>query len=187
MLGQAIGTTLAAVLCIVLLRGSYELGFGFGELWEILKRGSSRVPIASSIWVIQNADIFLLSRYVSHEQIGLYTLASRTGFMVAFLPQAFRMALRPIRKTAVFKAFRQEYGGPVAQGQLLAYFVLITLTAVLAMVLMRRDPDPDRRAPVRVGRSAHPADRGGHVDAGALPHREQRGDLSEQAAHASSS
>jgi len=134
-LGSAIGTTLAAVLCIVRLRGSYELGFSFGELWEILKRGSSRVPIASSMWVIQNADIFLLSRYVSHEQIGLYTLASRTGFMVAFLPQSFRMALRPIRKTAVFKAFRQEYGGPVAQGQLLAYFVLITLTAVLAMVL----------------------------------------------------
>jgi hypothetical protein len=45
------------------------------------------------------------------------------------------MALRPIRKAAVFKAYRQEYGGPVAQGQLLAYFLLITLTAVLAMVL----------------------------------------------------
>ncbi len=123
------------MLCIVLLRGSYQLGFSFGELWEILKRGSIRVPIASSMWVIQNADIFLLSRYVSHKQIGLYTLASRTGFMVAFLPQAFRMALRPIRKTAVFRAYRQEYGVSVAQGQLLAYFVLITLTAVLAMVL----------------------------------------------------
>ena len=133
--GQAIGTTLATVLCIALLRGSYQLGFSFGELWEILKRGSIRVPIASSMWVIQNADIFLLSRFVSHEQIGLYTLASRTGFMVAILPQGFRMALRPIRKSAVFTAYRQEYGVPVAQGQLLAYFVLITLTAVLAMVL----------------------------------------------------
>ena len=87
------------------------------------------------MWLIQNADIFLLSRYVSNEQLGLYTLASRTGFMVAFLPQAFRMALRPIRKAAVFKAYRREYGTAVAQGQLLAYFVLITLTAVLAMVL----------------------------------------------------
>ena len=133
--GQAIGTTLATVLCIALLRGSYQLGFCFGELWEILKRGSIRVPIASSMWVIQNADIFLLSRFVSHKQLGLYTLASRTGFMVAFLPQGFRMALRPIRKTAVFRAYRQEYGVAVAQGQLLAYFVLITLTAVLAMVL----------------------------------------------------
>ena len=134
-IGQAIGTTLATVLCIVLLRGSYQLGFSFGELWEILKAGSIRVPIASSMWVIQNADIFLLSRFVSHEQIGLYTLASRTGFMVAILPQGFRMALRPIRKAAVFRAYRQEYGVPVANGQLLAYFVLITLTAVLAMVL----------------------------------------------------
>jgi O-antigen/teichoic acid export membrane protein len=134
-IGQAVGTTLAAVLCIALLRGSYQLGFSFGELREILKRGAIRVPIASSMWVIQNVDVFLLSRFVSHEQIGLYTLASRTGFMVAFLPQGFRMALRPIRKTAVFRAYRQEYGVPVAQGQLLAYFVLITLTAVLAMVL----------------------------------------------------
>ncbi len=133
--GQAIGTTLAAVLCLALLRGSFQLGFSFGELWQILKKGSIRVPIASSMWVIQNADIFLLSRFVSHEQIGLYTLASRTGFMVAILPQGFRMALRPIRKAAVFRAYRQEYGAPVAQGQLLAYFVLITLTAVLAMVL----------------------------------------------------
>jgi O-antigen/teichoic acid export membrane protein len=103
-LGQAIGTTLAAVLCIALLRGSFQLGFGFGELREILKRGALRVPIASSMWVVQNMDVFMLSRYVSHEQIGLYTFASRTGFMVAFLPQGFRMALRPIRKTAVFRA-----------------------------------------------------------------------------------
>ncbi|HYY73568.1 MAG TPA: oligosaccharide flippase family protein, partial [Solirubrobacterales bacterium] len=134
-LGQAIGTTIAAALCIVLLRGSYQLGFDFGELREILKRGSMRVPIASSMWVIQNADVFLLSRYVNHSELGLYTFASRTGFMVAFLPQGFRMALRPIRKGATYRAYRREYGVSVAQGQLLAYFVLVTLTAVLAMVL----------------------------------------------------
>ncbi|HXE99229.1 MAG TPA: lipopolysaccharide biosynthesis protein [Solirubrobacterales bacterium] len=134
-LGQAVGTTLAAVICIALLRGSFQLGFDFGELWEILKRGSIRVPIASSMWVIQQADVFILSRYVSHSELGIYTFASRTGFMVAFLPQGFRMALRPIRKGAAFRAFRREYGVPVAQGQLLAYFVLVTLTAVLAMVL----------------------------------------------------
>jgi hypothetical protein len=55
--------------------------------------------------------------------------------MVAFLPQGFRMALRPIRKTAMYEAFRREYGIAVAQGQLLAYFYLLTLTAILAMVL----------------------------------------------------
>ena len=47
----------------------------------------------------------------------------------------------------------------------------------------RRDPDPDRRAAVRVGRPDRPADRGGDVDAGALPDREQHVELPEQAAH----
>jgi O-antigen/teichoic acid export membrane protein len=134
-IGQAIGTTLATVLCIFFLRKSFQLGFSFRELAEILKRGAIRIPIASSMWTVQNADSFILSRFLDHKSIGLYNLASRTGFMVAFLPQGFRMALRPLRKTAVYRAYRQEYGIAVAQGQLLAYFILITLTAVLAMVL----------------------------------------------------
>ena len=105
------------------------------ELKEILKRGAIRIPIATSLWVVQNSDSFILSRFLDHKSIGLYNLASRTGFMVAFLPQGFRMALRPIRKTAMYEAFRREYGIAVAQGQLLAYFYLLTLTAILAMVL----------------------------------------------------
>ena len=102
--------------------------------------------------------------------------------MVAFLPQGFRMALRPIRKTAVYEAFRQEYGVAVANGQLLAYFLLITLTAVLAMVLGGEILIQIGGPRVRVGRPDHPADRGGDVDAGALPDRQQHGELSEQAA-----
>ena len=54
------------------------------------------------MWVVQNADSFILSRFVDHKDIGLYNLASRTGFMVAFLPQGFRLALRPVRKTACY-------------------------------------------------------------------------------------
>jgi O-antigen/teichoic acid export membrane protein len=134
-IGQTIGTTTATLICIALIWSSFELGFSFRELKEILKRGALRAPIASSMWVVQNADSFILSRFLDHKAIGLYNFASRTGFMVSFLPQGFRMSLRPIRKTAVYEAYRQEYGGAVANGQLLAYFWLITLTAVLAMVL----------------------------------------------------
>ena len=134
-LGQAIGTTLATVICVWLIRRSFQFGFSFGEVGQILRKGALRIPIASSMWVIQNADAFILSRFLDHKDIGLYNLASRTGFMVAFLPQGFRMALRPIRKGAVYTAYKKEYGQAVAQGQLLAYFILITLTAVLAMVL----------------------------------------------------
>jgi O-antigen/teichoic acid export membrane protein len=133
--GQAIGTVAATIVCVALIWTSFQRAFSFGELSEILKRGAIRIPIGSSLWIVQNMDIFLLSRFVGHKDLGLYTLASRTGFMVAFLPQGFRMALRPIRKSAAYEAFRREYGIAVANGQLLAYFYLITLTAILAMVL----------------------------------------------------
>jgi O-antigen/teichoic acid export membrane protein len=133
--GQALGTVAATMVAVVLIWGSFQRAFSFGELKQILKRGAIRVPIGTSMWIVQNMDVFLLSRFVGHKDIGLYTLASRTGFMVAFLPQGFRMALRPIRKSAAYEAFRREYSLAVANGQLLAYFYLITLTAILAMVL----------------------------------------------------
>ena len=109
---------------MALIWKSFQKVFSFGELAEILKRGAIRIPIATSLWVTQNSDSFILSRFLDHKSIGLYNLASRTGFMVAFLPQGFRMALRPIRKTATYEAFRREYGIAVAQGQMLAYFYL---------------------------------------------------------------
>ncbi len=133
--GQTIGTCTATALCVALIWTSFQKVFSFGELVQILDRGKMRIPIASSLWVVQNADSFILSRFLEHKEIGLYNLASRTGFMVAFLPQGFRMALRPLKKTAAFEAFRREYGIAVAQGEMLAYFWLLTLTAVLAMTL----------------------------------------------------
>ncbi len=134
-LGQTIGTVAATLICVVAIWPSFQKVFALPELKQILIRGAPRIPIASSLWIVQNSDAFILSRFLDHTQIGLYNLASRTGFMVAFLPQGFRMALRPIRKTAAYEAFRREYGIAVAQGQMLAYFYLLTLTAILAMVL----------------------------------------------------
>ena len=32
-----------------------------------------------SMWLIQNADIFILSRFVDHAELGVYHLASRLG------------------------------------------------------------------------------------------------------------
>lgn len=134
-IGTAIGTAAAAILGLVLLRGSYEPSFDPAEIKQIIIRGGYRAPIVMSFWVIQNADIFILSRFVDHTELGIYSLASRLGFVVSFLPQGFRMAMRPLRKSAIFDAFKDQYGKRTAQGQLLAYFCLICILAVLLMVL----------------------------------------------------
>src|SRR5436190_18722463 len=133
--GATIGTAIATFVSVVLLVRSFEVAFELREVGLIVQRGVYRMPIALSMFTVQNADGFLLSRFVDHRQLGLYQLAQKLGFIVSFLPQGFRIALRPLRKTALFQAVRDQYGSPVAKGQLLSYFMLIAIFAVLAMVL----------------------------------------------------
>ncbi len=134
-IGTAIGTAIAAIVAMVLLRGSYEPSFDPAEVKQIVLRGGHRAPIVLSFWLIQNADVFILSRFISDTELGVYALASRLGFVVSFLPQGFRMAMRPLRKSAAFQAVRDEYGRATVQGQLLGYFTLLCIFAVLIMIL----------------------------------------------------
>ncbi len=135
-LGPAIGTTAATLVTIVLLRKSFVVAFSASEAWEILKLSKNRVPVIASMWVIQNADTFILSRYVDNHDVGIYQLASRTGLVVALLPQGFRVALRPLRRGTAYLSMKKQYGAQVAQGQILAYFFLLCITSVLAMFLL---------------------------------------------------
>jgi O-antigen/teichoic acid export membrane protein len=134
--GAAAGAIGGALICFVLLRSSFEPNFQPSEVVQIIKRGAPRVPIVSSMWTLQNADVFLLSQAVDYTDLGIYTLASRLGFVVSFLPQGFRVAMRPMRKSVVFKAVRSQYGRAVTDGQILGYFSLLCITAVLSMVLL---------------------------------------------------
>jgi O-antigen/teichoic acid export membrane protein len=134
--GTAIGTLVATAIPLTLLRGSFVPCFEPAEVVQIVRKGADRAPIVSSFWFIQNADIFLLSRFISDTDLGIYNLASRTGLVVALLPQGFRIAMRALRKGAAFEAVREQYGKATAQGQLLGYFVLLSIFSVLVMVLL---------------------------------------------------
>lgn len=130
------GAAAAGAIGLVMLRRSFEPALDFGEVKAILHRGMFRAPIMSSFWTIGNADVFLLSRFVSDADLGIYTLASRVGFIAAFAPQGFRVALRPLRKASIYKSVESQYGKAEHRGQLLGYFVLVCISAVLAMVLL---------------------------------------------------
>lgn len=132
----AFGVAGSALISVFLLRHSFHPALDLAETWEIAKQGRRRAPIVFPFWVIQNADVFLLSRVVSDTELGIYALASRLGFVVSFLPQGFRMAMRPLRKAAIFQAVRDEYGEQTEKGQLLGYFSLLCIVAVLAMILL---------------------------------------------------
>ncbi|HYH60847.1 MAG TPA: oligosaccharide flippase family protein [Solirubrobacterales bacterium] len=132
----AFGVAGASVVGIFLLRRSFHPAIDPGETWEIIKQAKRRAPVVFPFWVIQNADVFLLSRVISETELGIYTLASRLGLVVSFLPQGFRMAMRPLRKGAIFQAVSDEYGAQTQKGQLLGYFTLLCIFAVLVMILL---------------------------------------------------
>lgn len=133
--GTALGGALAAAFALTLLRRSYEWAFSLAEAGAIYVKGAPRIPIVLSMWTVQNVDIFILSRFISDADLGVYQLASRVGIVVAFLPGGFRMAMRPLRKSLAYKSVQQTYGRAVARGQELAYFVLLCVTTLLAVVL----------------------------------------------------
>ena len=135
LIGNAAGTVLAALVGLFALRGSFDAVLDLKEAGPILHRGLLRAPVMSSFWALQQGDVFLLSRFVSDADLGVYTLASRVGFIAAFLPQGFRVALRPLRKASLYKSVEDQYGRAEQRGQLLGYFVLLCISAVLAMVL----------------------------------------------------
>jgi len=132
----AFGVAGSALISVFILRRSFHPAIDLAETWEIAKQARRRAPIVFPFWVIQNADVFLLSRVVSDTELGIYALASRLGFVVSFLPQGFRMAMRPLRKAAIFQAVRDEYGEQTEKGQLLGYFTLLCILAVLIMILL---------------------------------------------------
>ena len=136
LIAGTVGAAAAAIVGLVILRRSFEPTIDRSEVGPILRVGLIRSPIMMSFWVISNADVFLLSRFVSDTDLGIYTLASRVGFMAAFLPQGFRLALRPLRKAAIYKSVEKQYGRAEQRGQLLGYFLLLCIAAVLAMVLL---------------------------------------------------
>ncbi len=131
----AIGTAVTAVATLWLLRNSFEVCFEPQEAAMIMRRGATRVPLVTSMFIVGYVDIFLLSRFVSDSDLGVYHLASKAGFAVAFLPAGYRKALRPLRKTPVFHAAEDEYGAGTTRGIQLGYFLLILVTVLLAVTL----------------------------------------------------
>jgi O-antigen/teichoic acid export membrane protein len=143
--GQAIGTALALLMSLLVLRGSWTPCWDFSEAIAIYRKGAIRVPLVLSMWVVTYADIFILSRFVDDADLGTYHLASRAAFLVAILPGGYRKALRPLQKTPMFRAVEDEYGVGNARGVQFGYFWFVLagtmlMTTVMATVMVRAAP-----------------------------------------------
>jgi O-antigen/teichoic acid export membrane protein len=131
----AIGTAVSAAISMVAIRPSFEPDLDPKTAISIFGRGYVRIPIIVSYWTVGHADKFIVSRFVSPTDLGIYQLASMTAFLLAAVPAAFFKAWRPLKRTMTFAAVDDHYGVGVARGAMLTYFGLTVITALLAVTL----------------------------------------------------
>ena len=132
MLGTAIGSVVALAVGLAATRSSWVPSFNTSEVRQIWGRGFYMIPVIISFWIVQNADLFALSRYVSDEQVGFYRLAGRIAAVVGYATSAFLLAWLPIRRAASFAAAQEEHGRAV-EGTVLSYYAVASAGLLVAM------------------------------------------------------
>jgi O-antigen/teichoic acid export membrane protein len=130
-LGVAIGTALAVATGLVLTRRSYQPAFNWSDVKGVARAGRPFVVVIAALWVLHNSDVYLLSRTVSNDDVGIYRVASRVASVMSYFVSAFLMAWGPLSHTSTFRAIRDEHGHGDVSRTLTTYFVISALAVFL--------------------------------------------------------
>jgi O-antigen/teichoic acid export membrane protein len=131
--GVALGDAVALLIAVLAIFGSWRFGFSWRDAKGILKWGLPIAPVMVSFWLIQNADLFLLSRYAGLREVGIYRVANAIAALMAYFVGAFSMAWGPLRHAPVFLAAERERGRRVVDAYIANYFVLATALVMLVL------------------------------------------------------
>jgi O-antigen/teichoic acid export membrane protein len=134
--GIALGTALAVPVGIATERRSYAFGLELAIVPDVFRRGAFVVPIVLSMWIVTNADLFLVSAYAPDDALGPYRVASRLGAGVSYLVSALSMAWLPLRRTPLHTALKEEHGPSGFGGTVLTAFLLVCIWVVLGLALL---------------------------------------------------
>ena len=120
----AIGTALSMLLALGAGLSSYAIGFRPSDFAEIARRGRRYVPIIAAIWLLGNADLWVLSRFSTGPEVGLYRLASRFGIFPSYVTSAYLMAWMPMQRSSVFQAAARLRTKEVLQSTMFSYYCI---------------------------------------------------------------
>jgi O-antigen/teichoic acid export membrane protein len=143
LLGTTLGTAAAVVVAVAVSRRSYSLRFGLADIRSLVTRGAPSivkranfyVPVVVSHWIVHNGDVFFLSRFASHADVGLYRLAGRFSALSSYFVGGFMMSQPPLERSSLFKGTYARHGEPAVKGLVVRYYVVLGLALVLALSL----------------------------------------------------
>lgn len=100
----AIGTALSLLITFGAGVSHYVVRFRPRDWAQIVRRGRAYALIIIAVWIVTNADLWILSRYATGPEVGLYRLASRFGVLPSYVTSAYLMAWIPMQRSSLFQA-----------------------------------------------------------------------------------
>jgi O-antigen/teichoic acid export membrane protein len=131
--GTAIGSLVAAAVCVAVAHRSYAFAFSRSDAREIARRGAVVVLPVLCLYTIHNGDILILSHFAPASELGVYRVASRFAVVPSYFASAFLMAWSPLERGVLFTAAYREHGQEHTRAKLLTYYLVAGLTIVLAL------------------------------------------------------
>ncbi len=127
MLGGFAGSTAAAALGMAMSAGRLGLRPRLGHVARIFVAGAAIVPAVLALWLLRNAEVYLLAQLASAREVGIFRVASRAGALMYFPVSAILMGWAAFRQDPILRAAERERGRAAVGALVATYFAIATL------------------------------------------------------------
>ena len=146
---QVITNGLMAVVYFVITLSFARISFKLVGLREVLRYSLPLVPGGLINAVASVTDRFLLEKYVSLDELGLYAVADSVAYVVRMFNQALKTAWYPFQMRT---ASERKVDAPRVIGRMATFFTVAMFLAAVAVAVLIRDVvfiiDVDKYKPV---------------------------------------
>jgi O-antigen/teichoic acid export membrane protein len=132
----AIATFVTSVYSLVVCRHSYQLVIDRASVWPIVSSSAEFYAMVLGLFVLHTGDVFLLSRYASASQVGIYRLATNLTSVVSYAVSAFLMAWAPLEWSTLFQAAYERHGSDRMRTEVFNYYLILCGFVVLALAAL---------------------------------------------------
>jgi O-antigen/teichoic acid export membrane protein len=133
LIGTALGSAIGVLFCFGVDHRSYGFAFDREDAVKMLRLGGVFVFIVAGLWLVHDADIYLVSWFSSPTDTGLYRLASRLATLPSYLVAAFMFAQSSLERSMLFHATYERRGHHQTKSTLLTYYMFCALWLVLGL------------------------------------------------------
>lgn len=135
--GLAVGSLLSFVPAVLASRHRFALSADPALVGSLFRLGLPLMGITIGFWLFRNADLFMVSRYLSDSDVAVYQVAARVGMFASALVGGLIMAWGPLMRGPLRGALHREGRLEDASARVLTYFWFLTLWLVVSLFLLQ--------------------------------------------------